>query len=154
MTRVGKEFAAAPPPPPLLVTEKDPNVAMDLSERVLVPPTAGWRAYYLTHYARRAVFEHWFWSISVFVALFASLVVLAVTRFRHTKAFMLFIITISAVGAALVVSLVEYSQPRYSYPMEWVYGMSAVLLPLLFMRSAGSLERRRGTGTELCVQRT
>ena len=57
MTRVGKEFAAAPPPPPLLITEKDPNVAMDLSERVLVPPTAGWRAYYLTHYARRAVFE-------------------------------------------------------------------------------------------------
>ena len=47
----------------------------------------------------------------------------------------MFIVAVSALGASLVVSLVEYSQPRYSYPMEWAYGVCAVLLPLLFVRS-------------------
>lgn len=135
MVRLGKEFAREPPPPTLIITESDPNVPMNLSERILIPPTVGWRVYYLTHLARHAFFEFWAWPICMFVGLIASLIVLARTRFRHDGAFVLFIITISAVGASLVVSLVEYSQPRYSYPMEWVYGMSAVLLPLLLMRS-------------------
>ena len=57
------------------------------------------------------------------------------SRMRDDAAFVLFIVSISAVGASLVVSLVEFSQPRYSYPMEWAYGICAVLLVLVvFLR--------------------
>jgi hypothetical protein len=54
-----------------------------------------------------------------------------------------FVLTASAVGASLVVSLVEYSNPRYSYPMEWVYGLAVVLFPLLFIQEEGKRRQAR-----------
>ena len=53
------------------------------------------------------------------------------------EAFMLFIITLSAVGASLVVSLVEFAQPRYSCPMEWAYGIALILtIAIVFDKKA------------------
>lgn len=134
MVRMAKEQADGVPPPGIIVTSFDPNETMDLQDRVLISATWKWRVYEMTHRARRFFFQRWIWTLSVFVGLGASVFVLWRSRLRHDAAFAVFIITISAVGASLVVSLVEFSQPRYSYPMEWAYGMSAVLLPLLFAR--------------------
>ena len=145
MARLGKEFATEPPPPTVLITEPDPNVAMDLGDRVLILPTQAWRVYHATHVMREALFQYWAWSAAIAIGLVGSLVVLVFTRLRHQPAFAVFIVTVSAVGASLVVSLVEYSQPRYSYPMEWAYGMSAVLLPLLFLRTTARAARPAGS---------
>jgi hypothetical protein len=115
----------------VVVDRREGETCLDLRDCIEIAPTPLWRLYELTHRLRKAVFEHWLWSIAVFVALAASCVVLVRSRGRSAGAFVLFIMTLSAVGASLVVSLVEFSQPRYSYPMEWVYGLSVVLLPLL-----------------------
>ena len=134
MVRMAKEQADGVPPPRMIVTSFEPSETMDLQDRVLISPTWKWRVYELTHRARRFFFQRWIWTVSVFVGLLASVVVLWRSRLRHDAAFVVFIVTVSALGASLVVSLVEFSQPRYSYPMEWAYGLSAVLLPLLFLR--------------------
>jgi hypothetical protein len=136
MTRMAKELAAGIPRPPLVVASFDTNDVMDLQDRVLLPATWKWRLYHLTHRARQFFFERWIWTMAVFAGLLASTYLLMRSRVRHDGAFVLFIVTVSALGASLVVSLVEFSQPRYSYPMEWAYGMSAVLLPLLASRFA------------------
>jgi hypothetical protein len=135
MVRLGKEFASAVPPAHVIITDPDPKASIALSDRILLPATRGWRVYFLTHAVRRVLAPTWFWSIGLGIMLVTSTATLAFTRFRHDGAFLVFIVTISAFGAALVVSMVEYSQPRYSHPMEWTYGLSLVMLPLLFMRS-------------------
>lgn len=127
MVKLGKEFSDATPPPKLIVTNADINVPIDLGERVIVTPTVGWRIYEITHKLRFRLFEYWAWSWMVLIGLVVSLVFMARTRLRDDAAFALFIVSISAVGASLVVSLVEFSQPRYSYPMEWSYVICAML---------------------------
>jgi hypothetical protein len=134
--RLRQEFdAAVTPPPSVAITNRDPAVPIDLQDRVIVLPTAPWRVYDITHHLRFRLYDRWFWPIGTLVALLASMVVLARHRLRHHGAFCVFILSIAVLGASLVVSLVEWSQPRYSYPMEWAYGMSVVLLPLAFMKS-------------------
>lgn len=131
MVRLGKEFADSAPPPKLIVTNFDPAANVDLGERIIVPPTFGWRIYELTHKLRFRLFEYWLWSAMVLIGVIASLVMLVRTRLRDDAAFALFIVSISAVGASLVVALVEFSQPRYSYPMEWAYVICAMLLAVV-----------------------
>ena len=135
MVRLGKEFATGSPPKHVIVVNDDPAVEMSLQDRILLPSTRLWRVYHLTYVVRRALGPSWIWPTAFVIALFASTFVLLKSRFRHEGAFVVFILTISAFGASLVVSLVEYSQPRYSYPMEWTYGLGLVLLPLLWMRA-------------------
>ena len=137
MVRLGKEYATGAPPPALVITNADPNAEVDLGERVIVTPTRGWRIYELTHLLRFRLFEYWIWSWSILAGVIVSLVCLVRTRLRDDAAFGLFIVSISAVGASLVVSLVEYSQPRYSYPMEWAYPVCALLIiVVVFVRPA------------------
>lgn len=137
MAELGKEYATGAPPSAVVITNPDPEVVMDLGSRVLITPTWGWRVYELTHKMRFRFFEYWVWSASVLAGLIASLAFLVRSRMRDDAAFALFIVSVSAVGASLVVSLVEYSQPRYSYPMEWAYGICAVMFVLVvFIRPA------------------
>jgi hypothetical protein len=142
MVRLGKEFASGPPPAQVLITASTTEAPVDLQDRVLISPTRGWRIYELTHLMRFRFFEYWFWSAMILVGFVSGGVVLVWSRFTHEGAFVVFIVATSAIGASLVVSLVEYSQPRYSYPMEWSYGVVAVLLPLLVVSSPHRLGRR------------
>jgi len=133
MVRLGKEFAN-PSPGRVIITQPDPAVSMALQDRILLPATPWWRVYHLTYVVRRALAPHWIWPLVWLTGLLASAALLVKTRARHHGAFAVFIVTISTLGASLVVSMVEYSQPRYSYPMEWTYLLTAVMLPLLFWR--------------------
>lgn len=134
MVRLGKEFATSTAPPAVVITSFDPSVVMDQNDRIALVPTRAWRIYDLTHRFRAFVFERKIWPAALVVGLLGSLWILVRTRFRDEPAFVVFIVTIGAVGASLVVSLVEFSQPRYSYPMEWTYSVAMVLLPLLVLR--------------------
>lgn len=139
--RMAKEFATSSPPSAIVVTNTDVKAPIDLANRVIVSPTRAWRVYDFTHRARAQLYDTWLWPLAALVALLSSIVVLYRTRLRHHGAFAVFILTISTLGACLVVSLVEYSQPRYSYPMEWAYGIAAVLLPALWLRSGRTTDR-------------
>lgn len=145
LVRTAKEFADASPPPGVVVAEFDPEKMTDARESILIAPSPGWRLYRLTYSIRRVGFETWLWRIALFAALIASAFTLVRTRGHHAASFAIFVMTVSTVGAALVVSLVEYSQPRYSYPMEWTYALSAALLPLVFRRP-GSVAGGDGNG--------
>ncbi len=133
MVRLGKEFADGTPPTAITIADDDPVSKAPLNERILLAATPAWRAYYVLHLVRRTIFANSLWSIAFFIVLILSTLELLRSKGRHWGAFVLFILTVSAFGASLVISLVEYSQPRYSYPMEWVYYLSVVLLPLLFV---------------------
>ena len=134
LTRIGKEFADGTLPANIVVTNFDPAAPLDLSERVLLRLTPGWRVYERTHLLRRAVFNRWLWPALALFTLLVSAVVLLASRGRNSAAFAAFIVTVSMVGASLVISLVEYSQPRYSYPMEWTYYVGPLLLLIVFQR--------------------
>jgi hypothetical protein len=137
MVRLGKEYADGAPPPKLVVTNRDLAAPVDLGERVIITPTWGWRIYEITHKLRFRLFEYWAWSWAVLIGLIAAIVSIVRTRFRDDAAFALFMVAVSSVGASLVVSLVEYSQPRYSYPMEWAYVVCAMMTAIVvFVRPA------------------
>jgi len=136
MVRLGKEYATGAPPPSVVITNFDEKAAVDLGERIIFVPTLGWRVYHVTQRLRENLFEYWAWSAAVGVGLLLSAIVLVRTRFSDGAAFALFIVSVSSVGAALVVSMVEYSQPRYSYPMEWAYGICAILSVFVALRQA------------------
>ncbi len=134
VTRLGKEFADGVPPPGVFITDTDPAAALAPGERIVIEPTRLWRIYDMTHRFRQFIFVRQIWPLFLLAGLVASALRLIRSRGQDDAAFALFVVAISALGAALVVSLVEYSQPRYSYPMEWTYGIAMVLLALLWIR--------------------
>lgn len=131
MVKMGKEFADSPPPKNVTIYDNiDPK--SPLTDQIGLIETPLSHAYNVTYYFKRLLFTSQIWIIGFILVMIASFTKLAASRFRDTSAFLVFILTISNFGASLVVSLVEYSQPRYSYPMEWVYYYSVLVgLPLL-----------------------
>jgi hypothetical protein len=131
MVKMGKEFADSPPPKNVIINENiDPQ--SPLSKQVALVETPLLHAYNLIYYLRTLLFTSEIWIFGFFIVMITSFVKLVASRFRDTAAFIMFILTIGNFGASLVVSLVEYSQPRYSYPMEWVYYYSVLVgIPLL-----------------------
>ena len=61
------------------------------------------------------------WLIFLPIWLLLSLYMLIKSRCFNEYAFIAFILSMAHLGNASIVSLVEYSQPRYSYPLEWTY---------------------------------
>ncbi len=125
MVQLGKEYADGSPPPKAIL-HHDEN-------RVEIPPTPAWKLYETQRKVRNKLYRSPNVVYLYFFAIAASLGFLIYHRGRHKGAFMMFVMTISAFGAALIVSLVEYSQGRYSYPMEWTYPLSIIMLPLLLL---------------------
>ena len=137
MTRMAKEQADSSPRPPIVVTDFNENTEVQLQDRILIPSTWWFRIYEFTHHARKHIFSWWIWPFSIFAGCLISICKLARSRLGDDEAFMLFIITLSAVGASLVVSLVEFAQPRYSCPMEWAYGIALILtIAIVFDKKA------------------
>jgi hypothetical protein len=136
MVKMGKEFADSPPPKNVIIRDNiDPK--SPLTDQIGLIETPLLHAYNLTYYFKRLLFTSQIWIIGFILVMVASFTKLVASRFRDTSAFLVFLLTISNFGASLVVSLVEYSQPRYSYPMEWVYYYSVLVgIPLLLSEQA------------------
>jgi len=79
------------------------------------------------------VFQRAFWSWAYFAIFALSAVRLARSRGRHLGAFLLCVLALMPLGASLVVCLVEEAADRYSYPTQFIYYLSAALLPLLWI---------------------
>jgi hypothetical protein len=109
----------------------DLNHKMDQSQRILFKETLLTRVYLRMLGWFMPIFNWLGWSVLQVVVLAWSLATLVRNRLRHDGAFILLILALTALGNGMVVSLVEYSQPRYSYPFEWIYYVTALSLPLL-----------------------
>ena len=114
--------------PNIKITDFNKNSVIDLNDRILLSATPFFELYYITHKFRKYFFENWLWPISIFTSLTLSALYLLRKNMKNENSFIILLITLSSISASLVVSLVEYSQPRYSYPMEWCYLFSMLLL--------------------------
>jgi hypothetical protein len=63
---------------------------------------------------------------------FVSAAILLRTSFRSQEAFIIFCMTVSVFASGLLVCLVQRSWVRYSFSVEFLHYLSAVLLPTLF----------------------
>ena len=121
-----KEYLAAVPPPAITV-QAGPPPAVSLAPSFLRRLHECWQRF------QWIVFQQIFWSWSYLAILALSLIQLARFRGRHFGAFILAVLTATALGASLVVCLVEISIERYSYPTQFIYYLSVALIPLLWM---------------------
>ena len=82
-------------------------------------------------FVRRVVFGNVFWTGLYVVSLLIAPIALWRSRGCHPGAFAAVAMTLTVLGASLVVALVEYGSYRYSAPTEFVYFLP--LLPLMFV---------------------
>jgi hypothetical protein len=78
------------------------------------------------------IFQNIAWAWAYFAVMVLGLVQLVRSGGRHRGAFLLVVLTLIPVGAALVVCLVEEALDRYSYPTQFIYYVSVALSPLLW----------------------
>jgi hypothetical protein len=132
MPRMAKEFADPESVPRAIrITDFDKSRQMDLNQRIYLEDTALTKIYLRFLAFSTRLFSSRLWSLAQGVVLVAALVVFVRARGRHDGAFLLLILVLAVLGNASVVSLVEFAQSRYSYPLEWVYYTTVIGLPLL-----------------------
>ena len=127
----GRGHVAPPIPPAIHIVGADGELDAVLAPRVLTRVHVAWER---THW-RFFMSTYWVWGYLVVLAL--SLAQLIRFRGRHLGAFLLFILTLVALGAGLVVSLVEIGMNRYSCPTQFVLYMAVASAPLLWIRAKG-----------------
>ena len=89
------------------------------------------------------VFQNLAWSWAYLGILAASFARLAASRWRHEGAFLLLVLSLIPLGAALVVCLVEVALDRYSYATQFICYLLVALLPLLGASGADLRARRK-----------
>lgn len=109
--------------------------------QIVIKPTPLWRVYRAVNALRNFIFAKVFWSYIFFIVFFISVVMLIKSKAQNKGAFFLFTMTSAVIGAAMIVSLAEASLSRYSYPTEFIYYLSLVLLPLIFMKDGRGAEK-------------
>lgn len=87
-----------------------------------------------------AVFQQRFWFFAFIIVSLASTLKLLASKGRHPGAFILFIMAITVIGASLIVSISELALERYSYPTQFIYYLTAVLSPLLWLSDENSTD--------------
>lgn len=134
MARWGKEFAdPVSLPPAIRITEYDLGKQMDLNQRIVLEDTWLTRVYLWLRPIMSRLFSTVWWSFGQIVVFGVALAVFVRARLRHDAAFLLLVLACAPLGNGMIVSLVEYSQPRYSYPLEWAYYVTFLCLPLLLV---------------------
>lgn len=77
------------------------------------------------------LFRNIFWIFIFLFTLIFSFIRLLISRFHHKDAFILFIITFSALLHGVVVATASLPILRLIYPMNFVYYLSLFLLPII-----------------------
>lgn len=121
------EYADFVPPGAVQIVRTGNQARIVLADTPLKRLHETWQAFHW------AVFQHVFWVWAYFVVLVLSFLQLARFRGRHLGAFILFVLTLGALGENLVTCLVEIGLERYAYPTQFIYYLSIALLPLLWM---------------------
>lgn len=80
------------------------------------------------------IFRKAAWPVILFVIFLVSSVVFIARRGRDANSFLLIIITSSAIGHGIICSIFA-NTPRFSAPTEFLYYLSAALLPILLIKN-------------------
>jgi hypothetical protein len=124
-----KEYLNATPPATV-------RIVGDLGHQIVEIPMTNLRLIHeLWQSAHRKIFHNRLWLVPYFGVLILSIVQLVRHRGHHLGSFLLLVLTISAIAAASLVSLVEPSLERYSYPTQFTYYLCLVLVPFLGMKT-------------------
>jgi hypothetical protein len=86
------------------------------------------------------LFRNRLWVVLAALMLLASSVLLVASRFRDRDSFLVFLLTTAMVGAGLVVTLVQCTADRYSYPTEFIHYLLPAFVPSLVQ---GAIRRWR-----------
>ena len=91
------------------------------------------------------LFQQRFWEVAFFIAFAVSTLKLIISKGRHLGAFILFILTIAAIGASLETCLSELALERYAFPTEFIYYLSVAFLPLLWLKNENEIHNANFT---------
>lgn len=91
--------------------------------------------YELTEKIYNIVFRNIFWVLLYFVVFIMSIIKLYKSRFRSVEALIPFLLCMTFLYKAVLVSLVEVSLSRYSYTVEFVYYFSLPFLLIMLTNS-------------------
>jgi hypothetical protein len=133
--RMIKEFNSGEVNKKIIINDYNTNNSMNISDRIVIPSDFSFKFYLILHKIKKIFFTNWIWPSFIFIGFFVSLVILIRSKFNDLNSFVLFLVCLSSISSALVVSLVEYSQPRYSYPMEWSNYFAFIFLISIFCKN-------------------
>ena len=123
---IGRVFLPLPPAVQIVAAGGGREVV--LARHYLTRPHIVWQA------KQWKYFLNSFWVWGYFVILTMSGLQLLRSRGRHLGAFLLFALSLVALGAGLVVALLESAIDRYTCPTQFVFYLAVVLAPLLWTR--------------------
>jgi hypothetical protein len=147
MATFGKEFADPQAPPPTVSIQEsvtDPQV--NLQDAILLEETPATQIYLVTFGLLGLLFFNPLWVLIQPLILILSIVRLAWSKLHHDGAAVLLLLVLLPLGNASIVSAVEYSQPRYSYPLEWAYFAAVFASPFLLRRFSDLLDSIASSG--------
>jgi hypothetical protein len=124
--KMGKELADSEPSEKILLYSSDSTSPIDLQYRVQFKPTKSLMVHNLM---MNSIVRSW--PKSLFVTFFFFVPFILLRKIKQNrfddKAQVLLLLFLGHLGSAMVVSMVEFSQPRYSYPMEPILYTCALL---------------------------
>ena len=121
-----KEYVTPHPPPEVLITGTGDNASVTLTPTFLGQLEIYWQSWHWKIFQQQV----WFW---IFLIVFvAGVIRLIFARGHHVGAALVCLIGLMVFGACSLVCLVELGIERYSYPTQFIYYLSPVLLPLLW----------------------
>jgi|CZKI01.1.fsa_nt_gi hypothetical protein len=115
-----------PLPPAIQIVAAGGAHEVVLAQHYLTRPHIAWQAKHWKYFLNGL----WVWG---YFAIFAmSGLLLFQSHGRHLGAFLLFALSLVALGAGIVVALLEPAIDRYSCPTQFVFYLSVALVPLLW----------------------
>lgn len=142
LTSMAKEFADATRlPEGIQILEPSSQSGNLVHETIDFEETANVKIYSIIN---EFLNQQWIWALlSIMSLLIFFISPFLIFRTRGTDrdlCFFIFLLTLGIFVQASIVSLVEYSQPRYSYPMEWSYGIALSLALKLLISMIAKVE--------------
>ncbi|MBF0319673.1 MAG: hypothetical protein HQL01_07720 [Nitrospirae bacterium] len=125
-----KEYANPKPLPYFIMA------ASECGDIVYYTPTFIQRVHYkIFSKLHKLLFRNLLWPIINFIIFGMSVFYLIRSKFSNTGAFILFIMSSSAILSALVIGLSAHEDVRFSYTTEFIYYTVAALLPILWKKN-------------------
>lgn len=134
---VAKEYADSRPPNTIKLVGTGSDHSIVITDTILKRLHISWES------VQNNVFQKKIWVWAYFGVLCMSAIQLLRFRGHHLGAFILFVLTITPLGASLVICLVEISSERYAYPTQFIYYLSVALSPLLWIHMDNFINNRK-----------
>lgn len=99
---------------------------------IKIVPTKLQKIHLIYNQWNQKYFRHIFWSLTALALCLISLIFFLFSLCKNYEAFIMLIVTSSALGHGLICSIFS-NVPRFSAPTEFLYYLSVALIPILFL---------------------